>query len=325
MSKIQSITINAFMHKIIDYAGLFPPAKLPLNIAFDNYLIYKGTFYNEFLSRFICPAALLPELERIIKSYEGNCNEISLSVLARSSDKTDDFYLNFKEDLIYWSEFLKSFENSVLTETLELKIPDEIILEGNSEKISDLIKYVSMEIRNALGHNVFIFFECITGKNLKSNIKNVIKSISIHNISENNCGFKLRTGGVTIDSFPESETIAYSIKECLDNSVPMKCTAGLHHPFRHFDKEIGVMMHGFINVFGAGIISMRHNISHYEIVKMLNDENPMNFKFYNDLFEWNGYKVDIDEIKEARNKLMISFGSCSFDDPVTDLKKLNLI
>jgi hypothetical protein len=42
-------------------------------------------------------------------------------------------------------------------------------------------------------------------------------------------------------------------------------------------------------------------------------------------FEWNNTKVEISEIKEARDKFMISYGSCSFDEPIEDLKILELL
>ncbi|MCB0727921.1 MAG: hypothetical protein KDD00_10680, partial [Ignavibacteriae bacterium] len=105
----------------------------------------------------------------------------------------------------------------------------------------------------------------------------------------------------------------------------MKFTAGLHHPFRHFDESIGTKMHGFINVFGAGITAMRHNITNEGLAEMLDDENPDNFKFTEDSFSWKGWETDIDDIVFARNDLVISYGSCSFDEPIDDLKSLKLI
>ena len=84
-------------------------------------------------------------------------------------------------------------------------------------------------------------------------------------------------------------------------------------------------MHGFVNVFGAGVIAMRHNISDYGLKEILSDENPDNFVFTDEYFSWKDWKINIDEINLARKDLMISFGSCSFDEPVEDLKNLNLL
>ena len=325
MIQKQSNTLNAFIKNIIDYAGLFPPAKLPLNIAFENYKNYKTSVNNTFLSRFICPAGKLPELENILKDKSEIYTDISISVLSSSGDNLEKFTENFKEDLKSWKDFHKNFKDFVKTNSLEVRIPDDIIISHDHEKLSEILNYISGEIFNTLGQNVFIFCECLISKDWNEDFKFLINGISDHNLTENNSGFKLRTGGVTANAFPDSEIIAFAIKENLDRAVPMKCTAGLHHPFRHFDNEIGTMMHGFVNVFGAGIIAMRHNISHSELLKILNDENPENFIFTDEYFSWDKYKISVEDTELARNKFMISFGSCSFDDPVNDLKALNLL
>lgn len=325
MIQKQSNTLNAFIKTIIDYAGLFPPANLPLNIAFENYINYRNSENNNFLSRFICPAGKLPELEIILKDKPEMNNDISISVLSSGGVNLENFRENFKEDLMTWKDFHKKFKDSVKTNSLEVRIPDDLIKSHNHEKLSEILNFISGKIFNTLGQNVFIFCECLISENWEEDFIYLINGISDHNLTENNSGFKLRTGGVTANAFPDSEIIAYAIKECLDRAVPMKCTAGLHHPFRHFDNEIGVMMHGFVNVFGAGIIAMRHNISHSELLKILNDENPENFIFTDEYFSWDKYKINVEDIELARNKLMISFGSCSFDDPVNDLKALNLL
>jgi hypothetical protein len=65
---------------------------------------------------------------------------------------------------------------------------------------------------------------------------------------------KLRTGGVTRDDFPASRDIIRFVRTCMAANVPLKATAGLHHPIRCFkpltyapDAPQGTM-HGFLNV-----------------------------------------------------------------------------
>src|SRR5262249_54512590 len=64
--------------------------------------------------------------------------------------------------------------------------------------------------------------------------------------------FKLRCGGLEASTFPSVEQVSAAIAACRDASVPLKFTAGLHHPIRHFSGEVQTKMHGFINVFVAG-------------------------------------------------------------------------
>ena len=153
----------------------------------------------------------------------------------------------------------------------------------------------------------------------------LIQAISDLDLKVYNTGFKLRTGGAETSAFPSAEQIAYCIRKCLDSKVPMKFTAGLHHPFRHFDTVAGVMMHGFINVFGAGIIAMRHDISDMGMREILEDQDPDNFIFTDEYFSWKDWQTGIEDILFARKDLVLSYGSCSFDEPVDDLKALNLL
>jgi len=318
-------SIRAFTTQIIDYAGLFPPAKLTLDEAFRNYIEYKNGEYNRLLSHFICPVKLLSDLQSLFKDNFFPNSEINLSVLGRGGHNETDFKKNFDDDLKYWKNFNSNYNNTIKTNLFEIKLPDELITGHDEKKISEFIDYIFDNIEKQISHPVFVFFEGHLGTEWKKNIKSLVEGIKIQNNKNNNSGFKFRTGGVEQYSFPTSEQIAFCIRECVDREITMKCTAGLHHPFRHYDKNIDTMMHGFINVFGAGIIALRHNISNLGLKNILSDEDSKNFIFTDDYFSWKDWKISIEDIEFARKELMISFGSCSFDDPVNDLRSLNLL
>src|SRR5438445_5076250 len=57
-------SLRALLEGVIDYAGLFPPAKLPLDQAIRNYARYRQEPEAWMLGRFVIPAARLGELER---------------------------------------------------------------------------------------------------------------------------------------------------------------------------------------------------------------------------------------------------------------------
>ncbi len=50
-----------FMNGLVDYAGLFPPARLDMSSAVENYALYRSETLAWMLGRFICPAARLAE------------------------------------------------------------------------------------------------------------------------------------------------------------------------------------------------------------------------------------------------------------------------
>lgn len=322
MNRFKAESLNSFLKGIIDYAGLFPPANLQLEEAFANYLRYRESENSFMLSRFICPVKLFKQLENL--SFESG-EKIHLSVLGRGGYNIQDFNENLSEDIKIWKGFVDNNGKRFATDSFEIKLPDELITEHNSGIVSDFADKLSEKIKSEFDFPVFMFLEGQIGSEWQKNIKCLIDGINIRNKKHHDAGFKLRTGGEEANSFPDPGQISFAIRECLDRSVPMKCTAGLHHPFRHFDKNIGTYMHGFVNVFGAGIIAMRHNISDSDLKEILSDENPDNFNFSDEYFSWKDWKASIQEIVLARKDLMLSFGSCSFDEPVEDLKNLNLL
>jgi hypothetical protein len=137
-------------------------------------------------------------------------------------------------------------------------------------------------------------------------------------------GYKLRTGGVTVDAFPNSVQITRAILASTKHHVPIKFTAGLHHPVRKFRDEVKTEMHGFLNVLGAGVLSAEHHWDEAQTIEMLEDQQADSFEFHDTVFAWRDYEITLDRIK-ARRKFVTSFGSCSFDEPREDLRALDLL
>jgi hypothetical protein len=137
-------------------------------------------------------------------------------------------------------------------------------------------------------------------------------------------GYKLRTGGVTTDAFPTSAQIASALVTPATHQLPIKFTAGLHHPIRQFRDEVKTKMHGFLNVLGAAVLAAEYRWDAKQAAIMLEDENAASFSFGEDSFAWREWKIDVERL-EYRRKFVASFGSCSFDEPRDDLRALNLL
>jgi len=129
-------------------------------------------------------------------------------------------------------------------------------------------------------------------------------------------GLKLRTGGVTADAFPSVDALADAIMAAASVRLPFKCTAGLHSPVRHFDPSIGVAHHGFLNVLIA-VARARAGASAEEIRAILTLEDGSM------LARATGMLSD-EEIRSAR-ELFRSYGSCSIDEPLAELRALGLL
>jgi hypothetical protein len=129
---------------------------------------------------------------------------------------------------------------------------------------------------------------------------------------------------VTADAFPSSAQIACAVVSAGRHRVPIKFTAGLHHPIRQFRDEVKTKMHGFLNVLGAAVLAAEHQWDRDQAVMMLEDEDPGSFSLTDDFFAWREWKIDVEHLR-SRRKFVLSFGSCSFDEPRDDLRALNLL
>src|SRR5260370_41235549 len=113
-------------------------------------------------------------------------------------------------------------------------------------------------------------------------------------------GYKLSTGGGTADAFPTSAQMPKALVVPATHQVPIKFTAGLHHPIRQFRDEVKTKMHGFLNVFGAAVLATEHEWDEAQTSKMLEDENAASFSFDDDSFAWREWKIATNRIKARR-------------------------
>ena len=123
-------------------------------------------------------------------------------------------------------------------------------------------------------------------------------------------GAKLRCGGVSADTFPSDDAVARFIRGCRDHGVAFKATAGLHHPFRTRDEEIGVLQHGFVNLLAATATD--------DVEAVIAETDPDAFSIGADELRWRDVRVSREQIEEVRG-MFTAFGSCSFSEPVEDL------
>ena len=126
---------------------------------------------------------------------------------------------------------------------------------------------------------------------------------------------------------PESARpqVAGVIAECALAKVPLKFTAGLHHPLRRHDSSLKTQVHGFLNVFVAGVLAAEHQLPETTLRELLQEESPQAFRFNETGVEWRQWHAGTAEIELARRYTVTSFGSCSFEEPRDDLRALGWI
>ena len=115
---------------------------------------------------------------------------------------------------------------------------------------------------------------------------------------------KLRCGGELV---PSAEQVALVLICCRETGAAMKATAGLHHPLRRGHE------HGFLNLLCAAVFAHARGANEGELRAILDTEA---------LAELPLEELDAGEVRAARERLFKGFGSCSWREPVDDLRAL---
>lgn len=317
MKSKQPVSLQIFLSRIIDYAGLYPPTNLPLQDAIRNFVKYQYDAEVWMLSRFIIPAKRLGELSQLAQQIFPREGVLRFSALSRGGKDADEFLENLKLDLADIHTFRTLHGSEADVDMFETALPASALADQSS--INNMINKTA----DALNKNgLTVFFEAPFGKGWQARAEKLIRSL--RKIKDKHVGFKMRTGGVAADAFPTPEQAAWAILAARDAGIPMKATAGLHHPIRHYNESVQTKMHGFLNVFGAGILTDANDLPLEKIQTILEDEDPASFIFDETGFAWKNIHANNEQIARARQSIT-SFGSCSFDDPREDLQKLGLM
>jgi hypothetical protein len=325
MANKPSESLKVFTNNLFDYEGLLPPENLSLSDALNYYMRYRKEDYSWMLSSLVCPAKLLPELWKLIKNKYADEKEIKINVLGEGGDTEKEFVSTLTDNVKMWKEFVKSNETTVITDAFDVRLPTEVVQSHNSKVLSSLVFLISELITDNIPGSIMIFLEGQLGNNWKKSVKVVIEAIKTHNLSFSNTSYKLRAGGDESPGFLEPTQITYVIRECLKREIEMKVTGGLQNPLTQIDESTKSEKPGFLNVFGAGVIAMRHNISDHGLIEVLKDKDINNFTFTDENFLWKNWEINLKDINYARKYLMISCGSSNFDNNVKSLKTIGLL
>ena len=123
---------------------------------------------------------------------------------------------------------------------------------------------------------------------------------------------KIRTADI------DSARMADFLYAAAARRLPFKATAGLHHAIR------SEAMHGFLNVLAAAVFAW-YGAGREILLALLDERDAQAFDFSADALCWRGHAFSTAQIRAARRDFVHSFGSCSFEEPVTDLRALELL
>jgi hypothetical protein len=118
----------------------------------------------------------------------------------------------------------------------------------------------------------------------------------------------VRCGGAAI---PSVEALARFVRRCRELGIAFKATGGLHHALPT-GRE-----HGLVNLLAAAVFGDEE--------RALAESDLSAFRLDEHGFAWRDRRASPAEIARVRRSLFASVGSCSFDEPVGELRALGLL
>jgi hypothetical protein len=300
-------SLRALLAHSIDYAGMFPPCSLGLDSALRNQAEYVLSPDEWMLGAFVLPAEQFDATKQLLSQFDAQ-HPLRIAALGPKTASANAF-LEALDDADAATRSLSRHNVDLISIShLEMFLPKEVDVASLNEA------------RSIVG-DLPVFWEAPPDR-----AEQTIALLAEFNSDADSptFGYKLRTGGITADAFPTSMQIAKALVTPATHQLPLKFTAGLHHPLRQYREEVETKMHGFLNVLGAAVLAAEHRWDASQTATMLDEENADSFSFTDDFFAWREWRIDTKRL-QYRRRFVVSFGSCSFDEPRVDLRALNLL
>lgn len=310
-----SLSAEALFDNVIDYAGIFPPSELPLDEAINNYAEYINGRDAWMLGPFVFPASRLKELDRYMHLFNPE-KPLAISALIRKAQNPEEMIDFVVEDLEAILKFRTAYPKKTNIPVLELPLPAADVPQAALEQVVSLL-----EKHELTGYCEIPVQAGAAPEEMEACIRNISKA----NNEKNQLRAKLRTGSVKRELIPSLGVVSDFIYSCKNNRVSMKFTAGLHHPIRMHREEVGGKMHGFLNIFAAGLFAFHHDLCREKILNILSDENHKNFSVQKETFAWDDLEISAAAMGTLRETYICSFGSCNFVGPISEFLELDII
>ncbi|HKU66212.1 MAG TPA: hypothetical protein VJP85_00395 [Candidatus Baltobacteraceae bacterium] len=297
--------VRAAFTQLIDYAGLFPPAALDMTAAIAEYGNARRGPFAWMLGRFIVPASRIPEL--LDAPADGYPVEVSVIVDAGSDPRT---WLSRLQASLTEIARVRSSQARLRIEALEAALPP---LATQRETYDAAIGQFAAARLQAGLETLPAFVELPRDARWGEELSAAMFALSRHHL-----GAKLRCGGVTQQAFPSTQEVAsFVIAAVGEHRVPMKATAGLHHPLRRRDEELGFTMHGFLNLLAAAAFA-RAGADAADVQRVVESEVA-------EELAPGSSGLSVEDLQATRRQGFISYGSCSFSEPTEDLQAIGIL
>jgi hypothetical protein len=300
-------SLNTLLHEIIDYAGLYPPAGLPLPEVVSNFSGYRQHPAAWMLARLIIPVNRLSEFAETARTSwslsEPEQLPWRISCLVPAPE---DNLQAFEQAWQQIMQFNQTHSAQAVIDAVETKCDSVPLL----QKAATICQ-----------SEIATYWELPHTRSCTDLLSTLAALGPAHRA-------KIRTGGVQAQLIAAVQDVARFLHECAAARVAFKATAGLHHPLRaeyrltYEANSPCATMHGFLNVFSAAVAAWSQRASTEQIADLLTNSTPAAFQFGESGFSIGNWHCSQEEIQTTRERFAIGFGSCSFSEPVEDLREL---
>ena len=283
--------MHLFTH-FLDDSAVFPPGSLPLAEAVPAHVAHLESAQGPLVGPFVVAASALPSLGELVQGLTARSFAVAVTVPGPGAVRA-------------------SLEAAARIPALDVRAV-EVGVPAGVVAAEDVVPTLDLALRGELGRTadgsrVTVFVELPRDQRRGALIDELAGTAYLA---------KLRTGGVRADLYPDAAELGSAIVALVRARVPFKATAGLHHAVRNTDAATGFEQHGFVNVLVA-VAAALEGADASEASVVLAD--PDGAELATTLAAW-----PVGQAEQVRS-VFRSIGTCSIDEPVSDLAALGLL
>lgn len=281
------LSLRRLLGAAIDYAGLYPPAGLPMDRAVANYEAYLVSADRWALGRFVSPASRLTELKLALNDIGPGGDPWRVSATLGP---------DWDADARAIEEFHHRSDAEI--DAVEGRVPDPAAVASLAARFPGITVYGEVSLA-------------------PDGIEPVLDALAARGLAA-----KARLGGVTTDAFPEAKAVAAFLVGTTERGLAFKATAGLHHlrrgryPLTYECDSPVAPMYGYLNLAVAAALA-EAGAGPAELEAVLLAEGADAIRVEGEDLCWRGRRIAPGEAERLRSRFH-GFGSCSFREPLDE-------
>ncbi|XTZ16324.1 hypothetical protein ACQSSU_02695 [Micromonospora echinospora] len=305
-----STQVPRFLAGLVDDAAVFPPGSASLPDALAAHHRHRASWYADLVGPLLVPASALPDLARLLDESEqtatggGDHESRSAGVDGNGLRPATTGRL----DVGVIGDVPLDRLGTVCAAAdprLRVRQVEAAVARRGEDPLPGIAELTAL----AAGHPDLDVYAEIP---LAWGLMNALDQLAEQRSAGLRVAAKFRTGGLAAELFPTPGELATVVCACRDRKLPFKLTAGLHHATRHLDPETGFTHHGFVNVLAAvGVAAEDAGVKEVTEVLTRTDPRPL--------------LQQVEPGRDEARPLWVGFGSCSVQEPLTDLIRLGLV